>query len=574
MLGRENRQNNFFDSWTYERMLPEEDPLLEIKEKIDFSFVEEETKDLYSCAVGRPSFPPVVIFKILFLQYYANLSDRGISKAVKRDALFRYFVGLSIEDEVPDDTTLVKFRSRLGEERFRKLFDRIVKQAQGKGLLKERIKIVDATHITADIAIQGLVNLLRQGRKMVVRKIEKATNKQPKELEERYITKEKICKKPTNEEIKKEINLTKEFINQIEGKYTEEVEEITDLLKEVVSQEESEKPQNKDISTPPNRGETDQPLTEKKRDHPPKRKRDRPRKVNTFEKSRKPDPQNPLDSKHLTGQAKRNDLTKRKDQIPSFVDPDARFGHKSKKKTFCGYKTHAAMDESGIVTSVQTFGGNENESTKLKDLLEEEKRKAIFSEAVTADGLYDPANARQAIKDKGMQAFIPSPSNERQIDEGFSYCPETNKVICPEEKVSKGKTRQDKGDLHYFSTQDCKNCTNKECLKKNMKRVRVYLSDAYKLRQDVDEEKKREALLIRKRIEAKFGEAKKWHNLDRARYRGRWKVAIQVLMTFLVTNCKRMAKLLKERWEGFLKRLKEWEERLKEKGNLEEIKAK
>ncbi|TET43597.1 hypothetical protein E3J59_06195 [Candidatus Aerophobetes bacterium] len=67
--------------------------------------------------------------------------------------------------------------------------------------------------------------------------------------------------------------------------------------------------------------------------------------------------------------------------MPSFVDPEARFGHKSKRKTFCGYKAYAAMDESGIVTSVQTFGGNENESTKLKDLLEEEKRKAIFSEA-------------------------------------------------------------------------------------------------------------------------------------------------------------------------------------------------
>ena len=54
-----------------------------------------------------------------------------------------------MEDEVPDDTTLVKFRSRSGEEKFRKLLDRIVKQAQRKGLLKERIKIVDATHITA-----------------------------------------------------------------------------------------------------------------------------------------------------------------------------------------------------------------------------------------------------------------------------------------------------------------------------------------------------------------------------------------------------------------------------------------
>jgi hypothetical protein len=35
VLGRENRQNNFLDSWTHERMLPKEDPLLEIKEKID-----------------------------------------------------------------------------------------------------------------------------------------------------------------------------------------------------------------------------------------------------------------------------------------------------------------------------------------------------------------------------------------------------------------------------------------------------------------------------------------------------------------------------------------------------------
>ena len=63
-------------------------------------------------------------------------------------------------------------------------------------------------------------------------------------------------------------------------------------------------------------------------------------------------------------------------------------------------------------------------------------------------------------------------------------------------------------------------------------------------------------------------------NLDRARYRGRWKVAIQALMTFLVINCKRIVKLLKERWEEFLKRLKEWEERLKEKGNLEAIRTK
>jgi IS5 family transposase len=54
------------------------------------------------------------------------------------------------------------------------------------------------------------------------------------------------------------------------------------------------------------------------------------------------------------------------------------------------------------------------------------------------------------------------------------------------------------------------------------------------------------ALRLRKIIERKFGEAKKWHGMSRARYRGKWKVAIQIIMTFLVMNAKRMAKLLKE----------------------------
>jgi len=49
-----------------------------------------------------------------------------------------------------------------------------------------------------------------------------------------------------------------------------------------------------------------------------------------------------------------------------------------------------------------------------------------------------------------------------------------------------------------------------------------------------------------KGVERKFGEAKKWHGLRRARYRGKWRVAIQCLMTFLGLNVKRMVKLLKD----------------------------
>lgn len=51
---------------------------------------------------------------------------------------------------------------------------------------------------------------------------------------------------------------------------------------------------------------------------------------------------------------------------------------------------------------------------------------------------------------------------------------------------------------------------------------------------------------IRKMVERKFGEVKKWHGMARARYRERTKVKIQMLMTFLVLNVKRMARLLEQ----------------------------
>ena len=65
------------------------------------------------------------------------------------------------------------------------------------------------------------------------------------------------------------------------------------------------------------------------------------------------------------------------------------------------------MDESGIVASVETFGGNENESTKLKELLQEDKEKGIKSEALTADGLYDSANARAGNQEWSNASLYP-----------------------------------------------------------------------------------------------------------------------------------------------------------------------
>ena len=173
MLGKTDSQTNFFDSYIEDYFLPREHKLLEIKEKIDFAFIEKETKDLYAKVAGRPSYPPEVMFKILFLEFYYNLSDVEVVKQLRFNVLFRYFIGIKIEDPLPDDTSLVVFRKRLGEKRFERIFDKFIKQCEKNGLLEGKLKAIDATHIIADVAIPNTVNLLKKGRERILRAIKK-----------------------------------------------------------------------------------------------------------------------------------------------------------------------------------------------------------------------------------------------------------------------------------------------------------------------------------------------------------------------------------------------------------------
>lgn len=70
------------------------------------------------------------------------------------------------------------------------------------------------------------------------------------------------------------------------------------------------------------------------------------------------------------------------------------------------------------------------------------------------------------------------------------------------------------------------------------------MSEDYQLKLLDENPERKEALKKRPLIERRFGGGKKWLGLGRARDCGKWRVAIQVLMTFLVMNVKRMVKLL------------------------------
>jgi IS5 family transposase len=80
---------------------------------MDWPRIENVFISIHNKRKGERAWPPLMMFKALLLQSWHNLSDPGLEKALARDLLFRRFVGLSVEQSVPDHSTLWRFRNQL-----------------------------------------------------------------------------------------------------------------------------------------------------------------------------------------------------------------------------------------------------------------------------------------------------------------------------------------------------------------------------------------------------------------------------------------------------------------------------
>lgn len=146
-------QNSMFGSYSYRNIIERNSHhlLIRLNKSIDLSFIEEIVADCYCHDNGRPAYHPVMMFKILFLQTLYNESDEKIIEAVDTNILFRHFVGLSLDDAIPDRTLLGKFKSRLGTEKFNEIFNRIVSLAIEAGMVDNRLRIIDCSAIKASV---------------------------------------------------------------------------------------------------------------------------------------------------------------------------------------------------------------------------------------------------------------------------------------------------------------------------------------------------------------------------------------------------------------------------------------
>jgi IS5 family transposase len=160
MLGKQERNVSLFQCVTMEQLVPPKHVLRRLHAALDLSFVRQKVAAVYA-AVGRHSVDPEVVVRIWILQHYYGYSEREICDEVTMHAGFRWFCGLSFNDPVPDQSTLVKLRNRKWAKTglWQALLEETVRACEAAGLshpgAEQRLGI-DGTQITAHAATASL----------------------------------------------------------------------------------------------------------------------------------------------------------------------------------------------------------------------------------------------------------------------------------------------------------------------------------------------------------------------------------------------------------------------------------
>lgn len=153
MLKKPLPQQTALEMVTLDGLVPKDHLLRKIDRVIDFSFIHDEVAGLYCSDNGRPPLDPTLMFKALFLGYLFGIrSERQLVREIEVNVAYRWFLGLRLTDPVFDASTLSQNRRRrYGDTSVAQaIFDRIVEQAIGHGLVDGTVLYTDSTHLKAN----------------------------------------------------------------------------------------------------------------------------------------------------------------------------------------------------------------------------------------------------------------------------------------------------------------------------------------------------------------------------------------------------------------------------------------
>lgn len=157
MQGKKQYQEKLFISFQLSDHIPADNFYRRLKEVIDFNFLYKRTAVYYGNE-GQKSIDPIVFMKLMLVGYLENLnSDRRIISTAQMRLDVLYFLGYNVDEELPWHSTLSRTRQLYGGAVFIEVFQSVLKQCIGKGMVCGRRQAVDSVFVKANASLDSLI---------------------------------------------------------------------------------------------------------------------------------------------------------------------------------------------------------------------------------------------------------------------------------------------------------------------------------------------------------------------------------------------------------------------------------
>lgn len=491
---------NDLERQLFTRMVPESHDWRRLERVVDFERFRPTLAKYYSPRTGRPPLDPVMMLKLELLGIQKCYSDREVMMQVQVNVAHRLFLNLGIDSALPHHTSMTYFRQRIDAEALQEIFHEVLAAARELGLIKDRLRLKDATHLIANIAIPSTIRLVAQMRDQL---LDAAEPFAPEQVRLEWNEADTLC---CNDEIADIHRLARRVYHLKSVLLWADELPSSDVFRAGTAEQQEAL-----------------------------------REALTLAHKVLNDREDP----------------KASDKVISVYDPDARCGNHH--GFFDGYLVDVTMDaDSELLTGMNVLPANGNEGGDAAYLIEqEEAAHGNDVEAISIDGAgYRGTVLRELTDPQGLNLEVFTPPTERIpltvfSSEEFTRSDDKKTLTCPAGQTTKSyeRSNNDTGVKFRFSKKQCGECALRDkCLADPKTRSRTVVKNDYEPEYKAAQAKAQtpEYKKVRKEhpaIERKLSELVNRHDLRNARYRGLSKVLRQALLTGVAVNLKRMVKL-------------------------------
>ena len=459
---------------------------------LDLTFVREWVRDRYADG-GRPSIDPVVFFKLQLIMFFEGLrSERRLIDTASLHLAHRWYLGYSVDEPLPDHSSLTRIRQRLGLPILQRFFEYVVDLCQQAGLLWGRELFFDATKVRANASLNSVVpRFYLQAKEQAHEHLAALFADQPEHLPDCTVALWPAVPEQGSAGAQEPLRPTRRptsLTAEAEAALAETNQAVWKLL------------EHRRLDPARGPGSSYQRLT---------------------------------------------------DFRASPTDPDAALMNDGRRPAL-GYHDHYVVDggRARVILQALVTPADVMENTPMLDLLWRVRfRWHLHPKRAVGDTTYGTIENIQAVEDASIRAYVPLPSWDRTPFYGpsqFTYDRERDEYQCPEGHRLPRWTAKYTEELTVYRADaaTCNACPVKGACTASERGRTIHRSfhAEYLERVQAYHETPGYKKAMRKRsvwVEPLFGEAKQWHGLRQFRLRGLEQVNTEALLVAAGQNLKR-----------------------------------